>query len=91
MMPVSPVMGGSEPIETVYAKDQAEYLPLPSVVLDQPNRPVITRWRLDTDERVKVIFGGDIVLTLLTFGHPLQPVHLQVCSSNEDPDLEHTK
>jgi hypothetical protein len=91
MIPVSPVMPGSEPIETVFGKDQPEYIPLPTVFLDQPNRPVITRWRPSEEERAKLAADGDIVMTLLTFWGPLQPSHLQVCLPDEDPYLEHTK
>jgi hypothetical protein len=85
MNPVSPVMPGSEAIEVVYAKDQPEYAPLPAVYLDTPSRPVISRWRLTDEERHKVIDGGDIVLTLLSFGNPLTPSHIQVCLPDEMP------
>jgi hypothetical protein len=90
MTPVSPVMPGGEMIETVFGENQPEYIPLPSVFLDQPNRPVITRWRLTDEEREAVLNGGDVVLTLLTFWGPLQPVHLQVCMPEQYPNLEHT-
>jgi hypothetical protein len=85
MQPVSPVMPGSESIEVVYGKGQPEYNPLPAVYLDTPARPVITRWRLTDEERAAIAAGADIVLTLLSFGTPLQPSHLQVCQPNEMP------
>ncbi len=93
MKPVSPVMPGSEPIELVYGKDQPEYIPLPGVYLDTVSAPVITRWRLDEEERKKIADGGDIVLTLLRFRfedgavRPLTPSHLQVCLPDEMPFL----
>jgi hypothetical protein len=90
MTPVSPVMPGSEDIERVFGEGQPEYIGLPSVFLDQPNRPVISRWRLTEEERQAIAGGADVVLTLLTFWHPLQPVHLQVCFADQNPSLEHT-
>jgi hypothetical protein len=78
-------MPGSEAIEVVYAKDQPDYNPLPAVYLDTPSRPVLSRWRLTHDERVSVAAGADIVLTLLSFGQPLTPSHLQVCMPDEMP------
>lgn len=91
MIPVSPVMPGSEPIETKFGESQEEYIPLPAVYLDQRNRPVLSRWRLNDEERDKIAAGADIVMTLLTFWHPLQPSHLQVCMPDEQPTLEHTE
>jgi hypothetical protein len=90
MIPVSPVMPGSEDIEMVFGKNQPQYIPLPAVYLDQPNRPVITRWRFTNEERAAIADGADIVHTSLTFWHDLQPICLQVCFPNDDPNLEHT-
>lgn len=42
MQPVSPVMPGSESIETVYGEKQQEYVPLPAVYLDTEQKV----WRL---------------------------------------------
>lgn len=90
MTPVSPVLPGTEIREVVIAKDQPEYLPLPAVVLDKaPGMPVMTRWRLTDEERELVKFGHDIVLTQMTFGGPLQPVHLQVVHQNDVPTVDH--
>jgi hypothetical protein len=80
-------MPGSEPIEVVYAKDQPEYQPLPAVWIEGPTRPVVSRWRLSEEERKEVAAGADIVLTLLSFGNPLTPSHLQVCMPDEMPVL----
>lgn len=88
MMPVSPVMPGSGPIEIVLGKDQPEYTPLPAVYLDYAERPMITRWRLSDEERKAVSEGADIVLTQLTFGKPFSPVGLQVVGQDEMPYLQ---
>ena len=87
MTPVSPVMPGSESIEIVLGREQPQYIPLPAVYLDNPARPMITRWRLSNEERDALLLGADIVLTQLTFENPFQPVHLQVIFPNEDPIL----
>lgn len=87
MIPVSPVMPGSETIELVYGKNQPEYVPLPAVYLDTPSRPVLSRWRLSDEERAAVAAGADIVLTLLSFGNPLTSSHLQVVMPDEMPVL----
>ena len=54
MVPVSPVMPGSESIEILLGKDQPEYSPLPAVYLDNEKRPMITRWRLSSVERAAI-------------------------------------
>ncbi len=87
MRAVSPVMIGSGPIEIVLAKEQKEYTPLPVVYLDTRARPMISRWRLDDDERAAIAAGADIVLQQLTFQMPVQPVNLQVVMPNDDPVL----
>jgi hypothetical protein len=87
MNPVSPVMPGSASIERIYGANQPEYVPLPAVYLDTPSRAVITRWRLTDEERNAVAAGADIVLSLLTFGQPLAPSHMQVVMPDEMPVL----
>lgn len=87
MMPVSPVMPGSGPIEIVLGKDQPEYTPLPAVYLDNGQRPMITRWRFSDEERKVIAEGADVVLTQLTFGNPFSPVHLQVTERDAMPFL----
>jgi hypothetical protein len=87
MTPVSPVMLGSEAIELVLGKGQKEYIELPSVYLDQRDRPMVTRWRLTEEERAVIAEGGDIVLTQLTWWQRFQPVHLQVVMPDDNPIL----
>ena len=87
MIPVSPVMPGSEEIENVLAKNQPEYLPLPVVFLDTVSRPAISRWRLTDEERQKIASGADIVLTQCIFNDLYHPVSLQVVFPEEHPFL----
>jgi hypothetical protein len=78
-------MPGSESIEVVFGKGQPEYEPLPAVYLDTLSRPVLSRWRFTEEERAAIAAGADIVLTILTFGGPLAPSHLQVVKPEEMP------
>lgn len=75
MQPISPVCPYRELPEVVYAKDQPEYRQLPAY--RESDGTVVTRWRLSWSERIKLLFTGDLWLTVLTFNHPLQPVKLQ--------------
>ena len=56
---------------TVYAKDQPEYLPLP--VYKSDDGKVVSCWKMSFLERVKIFFTGKLYLMNLTFNHPLQP------------------
>ena len=61
---------------TVFAKDQPEYLPLPALKVDNKEGEVITCWKLSFGERLKVLFTGNIWLSLLTFNKPLTPIFM---------------
>lgn len=56
----------------VFAKDQPEYLPLPSH-RSEDGSEVTSCWGLSWRERLCLVFTGRVYLTLLTFGAPLQP------------------
>ena len=81
MQPASPVIPGLEDREVVYAKDQPEYLPLPS--LRTKSGHVGARWALTDEERALIAEGADVFLTLWTFNHPLQPCSLSVINVKE--------
>jgi hypothetical protein len=83
MKPVSPVIPEMDLTEVIFAKNQPQYIPLPAVVVDDGTR-VITRWQFSWRERLRILFGGSLWLSLLTFGNPLQPIHLDTVS----PKLE---
>ena len=55
---------------TVFAKDQPEYRPLPAHVADGV---VTTCWQLNWVERIKVLLFGKFWFQQLTFGQALQP------------------
>lgn len=73
MTPTSPVIPGLERMERVYAKNQPEYIPLPALPLPGADG-IITRWRLTWWERLKILWTGNLYLSVLTFGRPLQPL-----------------
>lgn len=63
---------------TVFAKDQPEYLPLPALRLDTPQGEVISCWKLSFKERLKILFTGRMWLSLMSFNRPLTPSFLSV-------------
>jgi len=59
-----------------FAKDQPEYLPLPAFKNDGSKGEVITCWNLSFKERIRILFKGEIWLSLMTFNNPLQPTFI---------------
>jgi hypothetical protein len=82
MIPSSPVLPGYEEMiaESVFAKDQPQYLPLPSIIIPGPDGEVLTRWELTNEEKALLLSGGSIYLSIWTFGQPLQPIKLRVAT-----------
>jgi hypothetical protein len=60
----------------VFAKDQAEYTPLPALVF--PDGKVLTEWSFSEEERAAIARGENLRLWIWTFGRLLQPVALEV-------------
>lgn len=59
----------------VFGKNQPEYMPLPAERIENNDfGQVVTCWELSEEEREKVLQDGKIWVSLLTFGHPLQPI-----------------
>ena len=63
---------------TVIAKDQPQYMPLPALIIESPYGEVISCWKMPFKDRVKVLFTGRIWLNLLSFNKPLTPSYLSV-------------
>lgn len=80
-----PVVEGLEFQEVVIAKNQPEYEPLRSLVT--PTGVVLTRWKLNEEQRDRISLGQDLYLEILTFGNPLQPLRLSVCDNTEAAEL----
>jgi hypothetical protein len=55
----------------VFAKDQPQYLPLPCHKTEDGE--VISCWNFTFMERLKILFGKPLWLSMLTFNSPLQP------------------
>lgn len=60
----------------IFAEDQPDYLPLPAYKEDSPHGCVVTCWQLTWKEKIKLLFGGSLFLSMLTFNQPLQPIKL---------------
>ena len=59
----------------VMGEHQPEFLDLPSV--RTPDGKIITRWTFTEEERLSILRGGDIYLTVYSYG-PMYPVCLSV-------------
>lgn len=70
------ILPGSKLQIIEYAKGQAEYETLPAFRCEGASGTIVTRWQLSWKERLQVLFGGTMWLTMLTFNQPLQPVKL---------------
>lgn len=66
-------------VNTVYAKDQPEYMPLPCYKRPNDELGSVTLcWNLSFKERIKVLFTGNIWQCMLTFNKPLTPQRFSV-------------
>lgn len=73
MRPVSAtILPGQQLV--MYAADQPQYNPLPSLV--DSNGVVTTEWELSAEELEMLLQGGRLRLRVHTFHSPLQPVTL---------------
>ncbi len=72
-----PVVKGLEQFETVYAKNQPEYLPLRTLPGENGNS-AISRFHLTEKQRKAISEGADIYLEILHFKGPLAPSRLMV-------------
>jgi len=93
-VPLPAVYQETEPKQWIIWKPSAnfdagpgQFPAMPCFIPTRSSRPVISRWRLTDEERQAIAAGADIVLTLLSFGGPLTPSHLQVTMPDEMPVL----
>jgi len=61
---------------TTFAKDQPQYRPLPA--WKGKGGEVISCWKMNWKEKIKVIINGKVWLSTWTFNQPLQPQRLDV-------------
>lgn len=76
MKPVSPIVPRVDLVETVYAKDQPRYIPLP--IFRDEDGYCLSRWKLSWRERLTILLHGDLYHWQGTFGAPLQPISMHV-------------
>lgn len=76
MRPVSPNTGADE---HVFAEGQTEYAPISYAVYAGPQESVglLSRWRLNDEDRHRIAAGEDLYICLLTGGNP-QPIIVQI-------------
>jgi len=72
----------------VYAKDQEGYIPLPAHVSPTPEGHVVTCWRLGFMERLRILFGGKLYVSLMTFHKPLTPIFMTTKKSKIFQDVK---
>lgn len=77
MRPVAPRVGLPE---VTIAEEQLQYSPLVAspVRYEDGTQTMLTRWRLDDEERAKIAAGEDLYIELLTFGGPMQPIAMRI-------------
>lgn len=66
--------------ERTLAAEQHQYRPLVVAVYNDEKgvEHLLSRWRLNDEDRAKLAEGEDLYLCLMTFGQPLQPIMIQV-------------
>ena len=69
-------------VNVTFAKDQPEYMPLPAFRNDSPQGEVVTCWSLSFRERLRILFKGEIWVSLLTFNKPLTPSFISTKKSD---------
>ena len=57
----------------VFAKDQKQYLQLPAFKADTPEGEVVSCWKLNFTERIRLLFTGKLWVSLMSFNKPLTP------------------
>lgn len=64
-----------EGANVVYGANQPEYKPLPAEKRGNPRTgEVVTCWELTDEEKALISLTGEIYVSVLTFGNPLQPI-----------------
>lgn len=68
-----------EGANVIFGANQPEYQPLPAESRGNARTgEILTCWHLSDEERAIIQMTGEIWLSVLTFGQPLQPVLLSV-------------
>lgn len=78
----SPVIEELQAFEMCIAKDQPEYLPLPSLV-DQRDGRVMSRWELTDEERKQIAEGADVFVTIYALEGKITPMKVEIRRKDE--------
>lgn len=62
----------------VIGENQKSYLPLPAWRDQTPEGQVISKWHFSFTERIRILFGADLWLRVLSFNKPLHPFHASI-------------
>lgn len=77
LMPrMGPVIASYEDQQVVYGEEQPQYIPLPALSSHDKKMRVLTRWSPSAEQRRRIAEGEDLLLELVTFGSPLQPIRM---------------
>jgi len=79
-----PVVSGLEQHETVFAKNQPQYIPMRTLPGEDGNS-AIARFSLTEAQRKAVTEGADLYLEIFHFKGPLAPSRLMVMSEPKEP------
>jgi hypothetical protein len=65
--------------EITLGEDQLDLKPIVAAVYyrDQATT-LLTRWRINDDDRERLLRGEDVYLAIRTYGKPLMPLHMQI-------------
>lgn len=88
MKAISPVLPSSPQFhESVLAKDQPEYQPLPvaHIQYSDGTHSMISCYKLTLRERVTIMIHGTVWWEQLTFGQPLQPQKMHLTEPLSTP------
>jgi len=58
---------------TVFAKNQPRYTPLPAFQEEGGDGVVVSCWKLSFWDKIRVLFGANLWVSLMMFGKPLTP------------------
>jgi len=65
-----------------FAENQPQYQPLPAFKSDTKEGQVISCWKLSFLERLRILFKGELWVSLMMFGQPLTPSYFSTKKSD---------
>jgi len=84
---IGPVIDGLEDHEKIYALEQAEYIPI-RTLLGERGHSAIYRCELTEEQRKIIADGGDVLVEIIHFGGPLAPSRVMVLNQKDLTEQE---